>query len=389
MLTIVHAAVLAKRGQEVGKKKCTWESGCCGRHPRLLECRVLASIKFHMCESSTGRSTAQAPAYVATSVGAVPQAPQRRKGPFQEAEPLLKQLISDLLASGDMPQGRIVDAGAQTGEDACSYAKSSGRTVHALDPVVANVELIRARYEWLPTLRAERAALGEQDGFMWLQGQLHAGGQLHATGFDTLKRDAPAEAPAEAAGAGAPAVLPSAPSELPGRVSGSLAPCSALAIDPEAVRAAAPVATGAGGDRRWGRLEEAAVARRSGGEEGASRDSERHEIVRMAAGLDTGTFADALLLARRAQRFLRGSREGLARAEVAAPGGGSSQGGPHGGSHGGSHGNGTECGHPVPVRSLDSLFSDEWVNETLGFAHLDVEQMELRVLRGGARTIRR
>ena len=41
------------------------------------------------------------------------------------------------------------------------------------------------------------------------------------------------------------------------------------------------------------------------------------------------------------------------------------------------------------VRQLDSLFKREWGGETLGFAHFDVEGMELDVLRGSVHTLQR
>ena len=62
------------------------------------------------------------------------------------AEPLFNEVIIGLLAEGAIPNGSIVDAGANTGVETCAFAEASpDRTVHALDPLQRNIAAVVKR----------------------------------------------------------------------------------------------------------------------------------------------------------------------------------------------------------------------------------------------------
>ena len=83
--------------------------------------------------------------------------------PAPEVEPLLRSLIGGLFAeSGLVPPGSVIDAGANSGEEACYYAeRQPQRLVHAVEPVDANVRHIQRLWgSRFPNLRVLRGALG-------------------------------------------------------------------------------------------------------------------------------------------------------------------------------------------------------------------------------------
>ena len=83
--------------------------------------------------------------------------------PAPEVEPLLRSLIGGLFAeSGLVPPGSVIDAGANSGEEACYYAeRQPQRLVHAVEPVTANVRHIQRLWgSRFPNLRVLRGALG-------------------------------------------------------------------------------------------------------------------------------------------------------------------------------------------------------------------------------------
>lgn len=84
----------------------------------------------------------------------------------QPKEPLLHQLISGLFHEmGTVPPGSIIDAGANTGEEACLLAVlGKDRVVHAIDPLSINVQHIRRRYAAHRLLQPVLGGLGDKTG---------------------------------------------------------------------------------------------------------------------------------------------------------------------------------------------------------------------------------
>ena len=83
-------------------------------------------------------------------------------------EALLHLLIVDMFSErGTVPPGSIVDAGANTGEEACLLASvSKGRVVHAIEPLRTNVDHMMRRYAEHPRLRPMLAGLSDKNGTM-------------------------------------------------------------------------------------------------------------------------------------------------------------------------------------------------------------------------------
>lgn len=94
------------------------------------------------------------------------QAPECFDSTPQEA--LLHRLIVDMFSErGTVPPGSIVDAGANTGEEACLLASvSEGRVVHAIEPLRTNVNHMMRRYAKHPRLRPMLAGLSDRNGTM-------------------------------------------------------------------------------------------------------------------------------------------------------------------------------------------------------------------------------
>ena len=74
-----------------------------------------------------------------------------------------RAILLALLAEGRLPEGSVVDAGANFGHEACAFAEGAPtRRVHALDPSPQNVEFMREKYvPTRPNLLPRVAALGE------------------------------------------------------------------------------------------------------------------------------------------------------------------------------------------------------------------------------------
>ena len=83
-------------------------------------------------------------------------------------EPLLHQLILGLFQEiGIVPPGSIIDAGANTGEEACLLAVvGQGRVVHAIDPLSINVQHMRRRYAAIRLLQPVLAGLSDKNGML-------------------------------------------------------------------------------------------------------------------------------------------------------------------------------------------------------------------------------
>ena len=80
------------------------------------------------------------------------------------SEVLLNAILAGLLSENRMPAGSIIDAGANDGEEACRFALAApGRTVHAIDPLQANVDAMRTRFGSLPNLQPMLGGLGSRE----------------------------------------------------------------------------------------------------------------------------------------------------------------------------------------------------------------------------------
>ena len=78
-------------------------------------------------------------------------------------EPVLRSIIGGLFAEGLVPPGSAIDAGANSGEEACYYAeRQPQRIVHAVEPVTGNVDWMARKYAHLTNLRVLRGGLGSE-----------------------------------------------------------------------------------------------------------------------------------------------------------------------------------------------------------------------------------
>ena len=99
----------------------------------------------------------------------------RMKPPF---EVMLNAIVAGLLGEGAVPNGSIVDAGAQYGRWACYYAAvAPGRLVHAIDPNADYVAHMRKRYTLrrLPNLRPLHGGLSKDSAPVYDAGAAKAG----------------------------------------------------------------------------------------------------------------------------------------------------------------------------------------------------------------------
>ena len=72
-------------------------------------------------------------------------------------------VVKGLLQEGRLPLGSIIDAGANTGTEACYYASlDSSRIVHAVDPLLHNVEAVRRRAWQLPNVKPLLGGFGAE-----------------------------------------------------------------------------------------------------------------------------------------------------------------------------------------------------------------------------------
>ena len=84
--------------------------------------------------------------------------------PLGSGEVLLHSILAGLFLEGLVPEGSIIDAGANNGEESCFLAQF-GRVVHAIEPLNINVAHIRRTYgESHPNLRPQLGGLGSADG---------------------------------------------------------------------------------------------------------------------------------------------------------------------------------------------------------------------------------
>jgi FkbM family methyltransferase len=85
-----------------------------------------------------------------------------------EIEAITRGVIAGLFAEGFMPLGSVIDAGANSGEEACEYAAwNPTRMVHAIEPLLSNVRRMRADFEpHLPNLAPRVGGLSGED--VWL-----------------------------------------------------------------------------------------------------------------------------------------------------------------------------------------------------------------------------
>jgi len=82
-------------------------------------------------------------------------------------ELLFVKLVTALLTSGTIPNGSVVDCGANTGGEACHYARTvPNRLVHAVEPVLVNYERIRRDYAGIANLRPLHGALSNRERFV-------------------------------------------------------------------------------------------------------------------------------------------------------------------------------------------------------------------------------
>ena len=80
-------------------------------------------------------------------------------------EPILVRLTRVIFTtSGLLLPGSVVDCGAHSGGEACLYATlAPERTVHAVEPLVANLNAIRRTYGSITNLKPFFGALGSSD----------------------------------------------------------------------------------------------------------------------------------------------------------------------------------------------------------------------------------
>lgn len=79
--------------------------------------------------------------------------------PLQEV--LFTSIVGGLLTEGVVPNGSLLDVGANRGIWACYLASvAPSRTVHAIDPDPRYVRIMKANYGHVSNLRPFNAALG-------------------------------------------------------------------------------------------------------------------------------------------------------------------------------------------------------------------------------------
>ena len=80
-------------------------------------------------------------------------------------ESLFSFLISEIIVSGMLSPGSIVDCGAHKGGEACLYASlAPARTVHAIEPQGMHISTMTRQYgSYLPNLRPLKGGLGSRD----------------------------------------------------------------------------------------------------------------------------------------------------------------------------------------------------------------------------------
>ena len=80
-------------------------------------------------------------------------------------ESLFSFLISEIIVSGMLSPGSIVDCGAHSGGEACLYASlAPARTVHAIEPQGMHISTMTRQYgSYLPNLRPLKGGLGSRD----------------------------------------------------------------------------------------------------------------------------------------------------------------------------------------------------------------------------------
>ena len=86
-----------------------------------------------------------------------------------KGEPLFRDLVGALFTEGWIPAGSVLDAGANDGAEACFYAvRAPERTIHAVEPLVSNVEHIHrsvASGVFPRNVQAIRGGLGSTPGW--------------------------------------------------------------------------------------------------------------------------------------------------------------------------------------------------------------------------------
>ena len=80
-------------------------------------------------------------------------------------EPLVQELVAFMFTKGFIHQGSVVTAGAHLGEEACHFAElDKNRTVHALEPMVANHACIKQFASTRPNIALTLGGLGSKPG---------------------------------------------------------------------------------------------------------------------------------------------------------------------------------------------------------------------------------
>ena len=94
----------------------------------------------------------------------------------QGREVLLHSLIVGMFGEPDtVPPGSVIDAGANTGEEACLLASvGDGRVVHAIEPLRTNIGHISRRYAAYDRLRPLLAGLSDKNGALTVPSRYNA-----------------------------------------------------------------------------------------------------------------------------------------------------------------------------------------------------------------------
>lgn len=145
---------------------------------------LLVAIVFHLAAKHSGNPAADVVAQIPGGVNRCASLAGADLTEFVRTEPILRDLLSKLIVHPTLlhPNGSIIDAGANFGDEACLYAVTSPqRTVHAVEPAAGNVGAIAQRYGSLPNLRRLTGLLGRESGVQLLRrapGQMEAGAQV-------------------------------------------------------------------------------------------------------------------------------------------------------------------------------------------------------------------
>ena len=105
---------------------------------------------------------------------------QQRPCSVAPFEPLLRLFVARIFLAG-LPAGSVIDAGAHKGGESCFFSDlARERTVHAVEPLIENIDYIRNHYADRPNIRPQLGGLGNSSG--WLAVTADSGGMASGLG---------------------------------------------------------------------------------------------------------------------------------------------------------------------------------------------------------------